>query len=173
MSEITQDMSYVVTGITWAFQATTEQPTFLGLYGYRMNWSPVLLSRLLKIAALQTLVFKFASAIGVIVIWGVHQRTIYRPINAAWTAMVFIICIGLMATQFWGTWVTWKIGVRVLSRQHESSNGKVSESNGSSSTDITVRPETPGLTLTNSRASTPVGEKSRHGLGKEADSASV
>nr|XP_019015063.1 uncharacterized protein I206_01151 [Kwoniella pini CBS 10737]OCF53844.1 hypothetical protein I206_01151 [Kwoniella pini CBS 10737] len=111
--EYTQSMSYLCSAIIWLFQATTEQPTFIGLLGYRLDWEPRTVSRILKIASLQTFIFKSASAIALIAYWGVHQNYSYNSVDRAWTAMVFIIAIGLLLTQIWGSWVTFQIARRI------------------------------------------------------------
>lgn len=92
-------MTFMLSGTIWLCQATTEQPTFLGLYAYRMRKPSPSVAWLLRLAAVQTLIFKFASAVGVIVVWYIHQKTVFRSINAAWSAMVFTISVGLMVTQ--------------------------------------------------------------------------
>ncbi|WWD17858.1 hypothetical protein CI109_102302 [Kwoniella shandongensis] len=111
--EYTQSMTYLISAVIWLFQATTEQFTFVGLLGYRLDWDRKNISRLLKFAAVQSFVFKSASAIGLIVYWGLHQDYSYQPIDKAWTAMVFIIAVGLLLTQIWGSYVTYLIGRRV------------------------------------------------------------
>lgn len=40
-----------------------------------------------------------ASAIGLLVYWGLYQNYNYRPINTAWNVLLFLIAIGLMLTQ--------------------------------------------------------------------------
>jgi hypothetical protein len=40
-----------------------------------------------------------ASALALLVYWGLHQNYSYRAIDRAWTALVFIIAIGLLLTQ--------------------------------------------------------------------------
>ncbi|WWC58717.1 uncharacterized protein I303_101261 [Kwoniella dejecticola CBS 10117] len=111
--EYTQSMSYLCSAIIWLFQATTEQPTFVGLLGYRLEWNPRTVSKILKIASLQTFILKSASAIALIAYWGVHQNYSYNSVDRAWTAMVFIIAIGLLLTQIWGSWVTYQIARRI------------------------------------------------------------
>ncbi|ODO11658.1 hypothetical protein I350_00442 [Cryptococcus amylolentus CBS 6273] len=114
--EYTMSMSYMVSAIIWLFQATTEQPTFLGLMGYRLGWSRTWVARLLKFAAVQTFILKSASAIGLIVYWALHQNYNYRPIDVAWTCIVFIVAVGLLLTQAWGSYVTYAIGARIQQR---------------------------------------------------------
>ncbi|WVF70459.1 hypothetical protein IAT40_005249 [Kwoniella sp. CBS 6097] len=111
--EYNQSSTYMLSAVIWLLQATTEQPTFLGLMGYRLKWPPALVADLLKIAAVQTFVFKIASSIALIVYWGVHQTFTDRPIDLAWSAFVWIISLGLMATQVWGSYLTYVIGIRV------------------------------------------------------------
>lgn len=81
-------------------ETSAEQPTFWGLYNYRMRKdAPVFTAWLLKLASIQTLVFKIASAGGVVVIWALNQRSTFRSIDIAWTVVMFIVTVGLMATQ--------------------------------------------------------------------------
>ncbi|KAK4688064.1 hypothetical protein P7C73_g2064, partial [Tremellales sp. Uapishka_1] len=118
--EYTEDPSFIGSAVIWLFQATTEQPTFVGLLG----------SNILKFAAIQTFVVKTASAIGIIVYWGVYQNRTYQPIDKAWTAMVFIIAIGLLLTQIWGSWVTYSIGRHIsVDRQLPTSRDLYNKSN--------------------------------------------
>ncbi|KAL7424715.1 hypothetical protein Q5752_000399 [Cryptotrichosporon argae] len=112
--EYTESMTYLNSAIIWLFQATTEQPTFFGLFGYRMDWNPVTVARLLKFAAIQTFVLKSASAVALIVYWGFNQHYTYRSIDIAWTVLLWIIAVGLLLTQIWGSYVTYAIGQRVL-----------------------------------------------------------
>ncbi|WVQ85398.1 hypothetical protein IAT38_007563 [Cryptococcus sp. DSM 104549] len=113
--EYTQSPTYLISGLIWLFQATTEQPTFLGLMGYRLGWSSARVAFLLKASAIQTFIFKrqSASAIALVVYWALHQNYGYRPMDKAWTAMVFILAIGLLLTQVWGSYVTYSIGRRI------------------------------------------------------------
>ncbi|WVQ82767.1 hypothetical protein IAT38_004899 [Cryptococcus sp. DSM 104549] len=115
MFEYTQSMSYLVSAVIWLFQATTEQPTFFGLLGYRLGWNEKSVAWLLKFAALQTFVLKSASAIALIAYWGIHQNYSYNSMDRAWTAVVFIIAVGLLLTQIWGSYVTYAIGARITS----------------------------------------------------------
>ncbi|GFZ43542.1 hypothetical protein JCM24511_01262 [Saitozyma sp. JCM 24511] len=116
--EYTESMTYMVSAVVWLFQATTEQPTFVGLLGYRLDWSPKFVARLLQFAALQTFIVKSASAVGLLVYWKLNQDYDHRPIDVAWTCMVWIIAIGLLLTQIWGSYVTYAIGRRILQIGH-------------------------------------------------------
>ncbi|OCF55462.1 hypothetical protein L486_06946 [Kwoniella mangroviensis CBS 10435] len=127
--EYTQSMSYLISAVIWLFQATTEQPTFFGLLGYRLDWDRRTVSRILKIAAVQTFIFKSASAIGLVVYWEVHQNYSYRPMDKAWNSMVFILAIGLMLTQIWGSWVTYQIAIRIIKQPILLGNPKFKGSN--------------------------------------------
>ncbi|WVF70462.1 hypothetical protein IAT40_005252 [Kwoniella sp. CBS 6097] len=138
--EYTQSMTYLISAVIWLFQATTEQPTFLGLLGYRLDWNAKTVSRILKFASVQTFVLKSASAIGLMVYWGLHQNYNHRPMNVAWTSMVFIIAIGLLLTQIWGSWVTYSIGRR-LSSHPELAHTKFKGSSLSVYQTIRLKPE--------------------------------
>jgi hypothetical protein len=88
----------------------------------RMKWDPRKTSLLLKIAALQTLVVKVssesgprtwprygisvadraqqcASAIGVLVSWGLTERQYHGPVSIGWSVIVWTLSVGLLATQ--------------------------------------------------------------------------
>lgn len=65
--EYTMSTTYLNSACIWLFQATLEQPTFLGLLGYRLGWNPKQVARLLKFAAVQTFLFKSASALTLII----------------------------------------------------------------------------------------------------------
>ncbi|WWD09406.1 hypothetical protein V865_007529 [Kwoniella europaea PYCC6329] len=139
--EYTQSMSYLISAVIWLFQATTEQPTFFGLLGYRLDWDRRMVSRILKIAAVQTFIFKSASAIALVVYWGVHQNYSYRPMDRAWTSMVFILAIGLMLTQIWGSWVTYQIAIRIIKQPILLGNPKLKGSNLAIYQTIRLKPE--------------------------------
>ncbi|OCF34054.1 hypothetical protein I316_04401 [Kwoniella heveanensis BCC8398] len=115
--EYTQNPCYMLSGIVWLFQATTEQPTFVGLMGYRLKWRKETVAWILKISSIQTFVFKAASAVALLVYWGLHQNYTYRSMDIVWTAFVWIIAIGLFLTQIWGSYVTYIIGVRILRKR--------------------------------------------------------
>ncbi|GFZ50808.1 hypothetical protein JCM24511_08566 [Saitozyma sp. JCM 24511] len=135
--EYTQSPAIGSTAIIWLFQATTEQATFVGLLGYRMRWDPRKTSLLLKIAALQTLVVKCASAVGVLVSWGVTERQYHGPVSIGWSVIVWTLSVGLLATQFWGSYVTYMIGVRLDRKLADPSGDDVAPSRAvSRKTDI-------------------------------------
>ncbi|WVQ97456.1 hypothetical protein IAU59_004569 [Kwoniella sp. CBS 9459] len=115
--EYTQNPCYMLSGIIWLFQATTEQPTFIGMMGYRLKWRKETVAWILKISSIQTFIFKAASAVALLVYWGLHQNYTYRPMDIAWTAFVWIIAIGLFLTQSWGSYVTYIIGVKILRKR--------------------------------------------------------
>ncbi|RXK42465.1 hypothetical protein M231_00019 [Tremella mesenterica] len=125
MFEYTESMSFFISAVIWLFQATTEQFTFIGLLGYRLEWRVRTTSSLLKLASVQSLLTKSASAIALLVFWGLKQRTMYRPIDVVWTALLWFVAIGLLLTQLWGSYVTWMIGHRVLSRHPRLQPGSI------------------------------------------------
>lgn len=65
----------------------------------RLKWNPRMVGRTLKFAAIQTFIVKTAAALGVVVYWALEQRKSTRPMDLAWSALVFIVAVGLMATQ--------------------------------------------------------------------------
>jgi hypothetical protein len=114
----TQDPSFILTGTLWLFQATTEQLTFVALFGYRLEWHPKILRPMLQFAAIQSLLVKMASVVACIVIWFKYQKDeqVLPSYNRAWDVIIWIAAIGLMATQFWGSWVVWKMGTTLEAR---------------------------------------------------------
>nr|XP_019049243.1 hypothetical protein I302_03024 [Kwoniella bestiolae CBS 10118]OCF28173.1 hypothetical protein I302_03024 [Kwoniella bestiolae CBS 10118] len=116
-NEYTQNPTFMLSGIIWLFQATTEQPTFIGLMGYRLKWKKETVALILKISSIQTFVFKAASALALLVYWGLHQNFNYNSIDLVWSVFVWIIAIGLFITQIWGSYVTYIIGVNILKKR--------------------------------------------------------
>lgn len=99
--EITKSMTYITTMVAWGFQATTEQPIFFGLLGYRLGWNVRRTALLLKFAAVQALIFKTASAIVVLVWWGLKQRWTASAWDRGFSAIVWILCLALFCTQMY------------------------------------------------------------------------
>ncbi|WVQ62172.1 uncharacterized protein L199_000310 [Kwoniella botswanensis] len=116
-NEYTQNPTFMLSGIIWLFQATTEQPTFIGLMGYRLKWKKETVALILKISSVQTFIFKAASALALLVYWGLHQNFNYNSIDRVWSVFVWIIAIGLFLTQIWGSYVTYIIGVNILKKR--------------------------------------------------------
>ena len=114
----TQDPSFVITGSLWLFQATTEQLTFVALFGYRLEWAPRVLRPMLRIAAVQSLLVKIASIGACIFVWFKYQKSseVVPTYNHAWDVVIWIAALGLMITQFWGSWVVWKMGASLEAR---------------------------------------------------------
>ncbi|WWC86258.1 uncharacterized protein L201_001131 [Kwoniella dendrophila CBS 6074] len=115
--EYTQNPTYMLSGLIWLFQATTEQPTFIGLIGYRLKWKKETVAIILKVSAIQTFVFKAASALALLIYWGLHQNFHYNSIDYVWSIFVWIIAIGLFLTQIWGSYITYIIGVNILKKR--------------------------------------------------------
>lgn len=114
----TQDPSFILTGTLWLFQATTEQLTFVALFGYRLEWKPRILRPMLQIAAIQSLLVKMASVIACIFVWFKYQKDeeVLPAYNRAWDVVIWLAAIGLMVTQFWGSWVVWVMGTSLEAR---------------------------------------------------------
>ncbi|EIW72766.1 hypothetical protein TREMEDRAFT_25944, partial [Tremella mesenterica DSM 1558] len=64
MFEYTESMSFFISAVIWLFQATTEQFTFIGLLGYRLEWRVRTTSSLLKLASVQSLLTKVCATMG-------------------------------------------------------------------------------------------------------------
>ncbi|WRT64163.1 uncharacterized protein IL334_001092 [Kwoniella shivajii] len=150
--EYTQHPGYMLSGIIWLFQATTEQPTFVGLMGYRLKWRRETVATILKISSIQTFVFKAASALALLVYWGLHQNVHYNSIDLVWSIFVWIIAIGLFMTQIWGSYVTYIIGVNILKKRRPSHPIRL-ESTDSSTFDL--EKAQPVRSEQSSKASTP------------------
>lgn len=110
MLDRTRDPSFVLSGLIWVFQATTEQTTFIALAGYRLKWSPSIVRLLLRISAVQSLVFKLAAIAGSTYVWGKWQSSETSSYGIANSIVIWIVTVGLAFTQFWGSYVVWKIG---------------------------------------------------------------
>ncbi|KAK0212270.1 hypothetical protein DFS33DRAFT_14658 [Desarmillaria ectypa] len=86
-------------GLIWLFQATTEQSVFIGLILYRLRFPKHVVAPVLKFAAIQSFICKIASAIYLLVWWGIKLAKFHRQIDAALSVtLVFLISV-LMATQ--------------------------------------------------------------------------
>ncbi|RXK42464.1 hypothetical protein M231_00018 [Tremella mesenterica] len=114
--ENTQSMSFYVSAIIWLFYATTDQLTFVGLLGYRLEWPVQHTAFLLQIAAVQSLVIKAVSTLSLPVYWAVKQKTIYRPIDAVWAVSLWVVACALLLIQLWASFATWTISHSALSR---------------------------------------------------------
>ncbi|GAK67468.1 uncharacterized protein PAN0_018d5696 [Moesziomyces antarcticus] len=121
MCERLQDPSYVITGLLWIFQATTEQTTFVALFMYRLKAPARMLRTVFRIAAVQSIVFKFASIAGTIWMWIKFQRRADGQLYTAWDALYWICTAGLAVTQVWGAWVVWKMGDSLEQRYSQKS----------------------------------------------------
>lgn len=121
MCERLQDPSYVITGLLWIFQATTEQTTFVALFMYRLKAPARMLRTVFRIAAVQSIVFKFASIAGTIWMWIKFQRKADGQLYTAWDALYWICTVGLAVTQVWGAWVVWKMGDSLEQRYSQKS----------------------------------------------------
>jgi hypothetical protein len=99
--EVTQSTTFLKAAFIWLFQATTEQPIFVGLMGYRLGWNARAMGHTLKAAALQAWVCKSISAIALLILWGIEQRFTFRAINYAWSALLWITCVGLLMIQWY------------------------------------------------------------------------
>lgn len=79
--EYTMSTTYLNSACIWLFQATLEQPTFLGLLGYRLGWNPKQVARLLKFAAVQTFLFKASLLFFIITHIHVNMATVGKWIS--------------------------------------------------------------------------------------------
>lgn len=135
MLDRTHDPSFLLSGLIWIFQATTEQckftsspsealevqnltqtsflllsVTFIALAGYRLKWPAHRVCLLLRFSAIQSLICKVAAITGSIYIWAQWQSSNTSSYGIANSIVVWIVTVGLAITQVWGSWVVWKIG---------------------------------------------------------------
>ncbi|KAJ3042487.1 hypothetical protein HDV00_007258 [Rhizophlyctis rosea] len=112
----TQHPAYFQLGLSFVYQATTEQSTFIGLLMYRFLKPARTTALTLYFAAIQTLVCKFASLFHSIYVWAkylVHVDAVPKDYHTAFS-VVFTLCfVCLLGTQVWGAWVVWILGKRV------------------------------------------------------------
>lgn len=116
---------YLISLVIWLIQSTTDQIMYLALLGDTLKWDHVVVSQLYKIAAVQTGIFdvsrgiifqgspdssQIGSIIALVAFWAVAENYNYRPINAVWTASVWISALCVLAAQTWGSYVLWKEG---------------------------------------------------------------
>lgn len=89
------------------FQATTEQFTFVGLLGYRLQWRPSIVQTSLVFSAIQSLICKLASLGAGVYLWYTYQRPAdgYTGIAKGWSFAFWFVSIGLLITQIYGTYV--------------------------------------------------------------------
>ncbi|KAL7004343.1 hypothetical protein EMMF5_006103 [Cystobasidiomycetes sp. EMM_F5] len=113
----THHPSVIAIGLAWLFQATAEQTVFLGLLLYRFRASARLVRNILRASAIQTLIVKFGFGIYVLAIWAAKDshNTKYS-LDIGFSVILVLMVVLLIAVQFWGAWVTWKIGSEVASR---------------------------------------------------------
>ncbi|GAA99431.1 uncharacterized protein L969DRAFT_86684 [Mixia osmundae IAM 14324] len=118
--QITRDPTTMATSNVWLFQATTEQSVFVGLLAYRMKLRPSTTRRILRFAAIQSMVCKMGSAIYVITLWAVKQRQNTTPFGIAWSVILVMIVSSLVYVQIWGAHVLLKIANTVEQRYNHA-----------------------------------------------------
>ncbi|PBK88470.1 hypothetical protein ARMGADRAFT_970953 [Armillaria gallica] len=96
-------------GLIWLFQATTEQSVFVGLILYRLRFPKHVVAPVLKFAAIQSFICKIASAIYLLVWWGIKLAKFHRQIDVALSVMLVLLISVLMATQIQGSYAVWCI----------------------------------------------------------------
>ncbi|CEH16947.1 hypothetical protein CBOM_03029 [Ceraceosorus bombacis] len=158
------DPAYLCCGLAWLFQATTEQTTFIGLFMYRMCPSrPRMVRHWLHFAAIQGLIAKLAATGLTLWVWAKWQRFDSTAIGRAYTVILWIAMVALLATQVWGAMVTFSIGSTVEKRFKRQAEGRDSRRK-------TVAP--PAL-LTSGAGSTDSLEKGRIELRDTSTAASL
>ncbi|KAK0486427.1 hypothetical protein IW261DRAFT_797208 [Armillaria novae-zelandiae] len=96
-------------GLIWLFQATTEQSVFIGLILYRLRFPKHVAAPVLKFSAVQSFICKIASAIYLLVWWGIKLAKFHRQIDVALSVMLVLLISVLMATQIQGSYAVWCI----------------------------------------------------------------
>ncbi|KAM0749628.1 hypothetical protein T439DRAFT_357160 [Meredithblackwellia eburnea MCA 4105] len=138
-AERTRNPSIFVTATCWIFQATTEQPIFIGLLFYRFRLSPKIVPNVLRIAALQALVVKFVFSVYVFVWYGLRQAKHHTsPLELAYTVIVVLAMSTLMFTQFYGSWIVWVLAASYKKKYAEWKSKPAAEGNGSTSSAIPI-----------------------------------
>ncbi|CEH19546.1 hypothetical protein CBOM_06857 [Ceraceosorus bombacis] len=168
------DPSFVLTGLLWLFQATTEQTTFVALFMYRLQVSPRILRPMFRVASVQSLVFKMASIAGTIFVWVKWQLHGNGDLYTAYSVIFWIATIGLAVTQIWGSWVVWIMGdtleKRYTKNSHKSARSTLTSANASQVDLEAQLSETGRSTPTNAATEdgkyTPVLEKRTSSLGR-------
>ncbi|KAJ3040638.1 hypothetical protein HDV00_010663 [Rhizophlyctis rosea] len=112
----THHPAYLQLGLSFIYQATTEQSIFIGLLMYRFLKPCRITALTLYFAAIQTLLCKLASLFHSIYLWThylIHVDAVPRDYHTAFS-VVFTICfVCLLGTQVWGSWVVWTLGKKV------------------------------------------------------------
>ncbi|KAI5478199.1 hypothetical protein MNV49_005366 [Pseudohyphozyma bogoriensis] len=112
--ENTNHPATIPTGSIWLWQATSEQAIFVGMFMFRLNYPAALTARVLRVAAVQSFVFKFAFAIYLVAFWGQHLAR-YHSVGTDVFFSVTVCLVGslLMATQVHGSLAVWRIAAYV------------------------------------------------------------
>ncbi|KAK0459310.1 uncharacterized protein EV420DRAFT_314593 [Desarmillaria tabescens] len=78
-------------GLIWLFQATTEQSVFIGLVLYRLRFSIHVVAPVLRSAAVQSFICKIASAIYLLIWWGIKLSKFHLPVDVALSVMLVLL----------------------------------------------------------------------------------
>ncbi|KAE8221839.1 hypothetical protein CF319_g4869 [Tilletia indica] len=111
-----KDPTMLLSGNMLMFLATLEQPTFLALLFYRLRFNQRLVNWTLRIASVQTVIFKSVAAAGAIAIWLKWQRFDKSTTSTAYNVLFWISIGALYITQWYGAIVTYKISYGLKKR---------------------------------------------------------
>ncbi|GAA5858784.1 hypothetical protein JCM8547_004986 [Rhodosporidiobolus lusitaniae] len=114
----------VTVGVIWLFQATTEQSIFIGLFLYRLRFSPLLVRHILRFAALQSFLVKFAFAIYLLIEHSlrlVHFTAL--PTDVFFSVIVYSVGLLLLCTQAYGSWAVWAIAQKMGKQMDANKDG--------------------------------------------------
>ncbi|KAI5478205.1 hypothetical protein MNV49_005372 [Pseudohyphozyma bogoriensis] len=112
--ENTNHPASIPTGSIWLWQATSEQPTFLGMLMHRLKFEPARVKRVLRFAAIQSFIFKFGFFVYLLVQWGMKlAKWEAVPTDVFFSVSVCVVGTLLMATQIYGSWTLWTIASSV------------------------------------------------------------
>ncbi|BGP44477.1 hypothetical protein JCM10450v2_000291 [Rhodotorula kratochvilovae] len=104
----------VTVGAIWLFQATTEQSVFIGLLMYRLGCSARNTRWMLRFAAVQSFLCKFAFAIYLIVEHSLRLVQFHSdPRDVYFSIIVYLVGSLLLATQVYGSWAVWAISLKL------------------------------------------------------------
>ncbi|GAA5997227.1 uncharacterized protein JCM10292_000112 [Rhodotorula paludigena] len=125
--EKTYHPAIVTVGTIWLFQATTEQSIFIGLLMYRLECGARWTRRVLRFAAVQSLLCKFAFAVYLLIEHSlklVHFTAV--PTDVYFSVVVYLIGMLLLTTQVYGSWAVWAISLK-LDKQVYLEEGRPSQ----------------------------------------------
>ncbi|BGP12390.1 hypothetical protein JCM10213_002005 [Rhodosporidiobolus nylandii] len=125
--EKTYHPATVTIGCIWLFQATTEQSIFIGLLMYRLKCGPKTVCNVLRFAAVQSFLVKFAFAVYLLV---EHSLKLVQFTEVAsdvyFSVIVYSVGLLLLLTQAYGSWAVWAISLKISQQLKAGHDGSFS-----------------------------------------------